>query len=98
MPEPRVGKNRDMPEGPKGAALNPLFFGSFVQKGYEQYEQVIEALMNDHNRAYQAQIREVYLLGQYLQRKKYFFVRLACGYFIFGAIISPPVYLIQAYL
>ena len=98
MPKLQAEKNRDMPKGPKGLALNPLFFGSFVQMHYEQYEKVMEELMNDHNQAYQAQVREVYLLGQYLHRKKYFFVRLAYGSFICGAVISSTVYLLQAFV
>lgn len=98
MPKLQIGKGGDMPGGRKMLPHNPLFFGSFVQMEYEQYEQVMEELMNDHNQSYQAQVREVYLLGQYLHRKKYFFVRLAYGAFICGAIISSSVYLVQAYL
>ncbi|KPJ76130.1 MAG: hypothetical protein AMJ54_12860 [Deltaproteobacteria bacterium SG8_13] len=98
MPKLKLEKNRNDREVRKGFPLNPLFFGSFVQMGYEQYEQVMEELMNDHNRSYQAQVREVYLLGQYLHRKKYFFVRLAYLAFISGAIISSSVYIAQAYL
>ena len=98
MPKLRMEKNRHMPEGRRQTPPNPLFFGSFVQMGYEQYEQVMEEMMNDHNQAYEAQVREVYVLGQYLHRKKYFFVRLAYLSFICGAIISSSVYLVQAYL
>lgn len=97
MPKLRMGNNRKLPKEPKGPMLNPLFFGSFVQMGYAQYEQQMEALMNDHNKAYQAQVREVYVLGQYLYRKKYRFVRLAYLAFICGAVASSVVYLLQAY-
>ena len=98
MPKHQVVNGQNNSEGSVGAGLNPLFFGSFVQMRYEQYEQVMEELMNDHNQSYQAQIREVYLLGQYLHRKKYFFVRLAYFAFICGAVASSSVYLVQAYL
>ena len=98
MPKLGTEKTPNVPEGRKGFSLNPLFFGSFVQMGIEQYEQVMEEVMNDHNQSYQAQVREVYYLGLYLHRKKYFFVRLAYLVFICGAIISSSVYLVQAYL
>ena len=73
-------------------SFNILFFGAFSKMSYEEFETAMEALMNDHNRTYEAQVREVYLIGQYLERKKYRFVRLAYMSFMAGAVLSSGVY------
>ncbi len=44
--------------------------------------------MNDASRAYEAQVREVYLLGTFLAVKKYRFLRLAYLAFIAGLFVS----------
>ena len=97
MPKLKAEKFRDAAPKVGSLSMNPLFFGSFVHMEYEHYEKAMEELMNDHNRTYQAQVREIYFLGQYLHRKKYLFVRLAYSAFICGAILSSTVYLTQAF-
>jgi hypothetical protein len=74
-------------------AFNLLFFGAFSKMSYPEFQGAMESLMNDHNQAYEAQVREVYLIGQYLERKKYRFVRLAYISFIAGAVLSSVVYM-----
>ena len=44
--------------------------------------------MNDASLAYEAQVREIYLLGMFLAVKKYRFLRLAYLAFIAGLFIS----------
>ena len=78
--------------------FNPLFFGSFSQLSYDQYEQAMETIMNDHDQVYEVQVREIYILGRYLQDKKYRFIRLAYLSFIAGAVCSTLLYIFQAYL
>ena len=98
MPKFRIEKHRLSDQDVKGPAFNPLFFGSFQQIGYPEYAQVMEELMNDHNRTYEAQVREVYLLGQYLYRRKYRYVRMAYIAFICGAVLSSSAYILGVFL
>lgn len=65
--------------------FNLLFFGDFTRLNYSEFETAMEEMLNDHNRVYEAQAREIYLLGTFLARKKYRFLRLAYLSFIAGA-------------
>ena len=57
----------------------------------------MEELMNDHNLSYEAQLRELYTMGNYLEQKKYRFVRLAYISFISGAVISSTAYIVGSF-
>lgn len=63
--------------------FNVLFFGCFVGADYQQFEAVMEEMMNDPSKTYEAMVREVYTLGVYLAQKKYRFLRYA--YIVFAA-------------
>ncbi len=73
---------------PASSAFNLLFFGDFNRLSYPEFEQAMERVMNDHSLAYEAQVREVYLLGVFLAHKKYRFIRLAYLSFILGLLSS----------
>lgn len=68
--------------------FNILFFGHFLQLGYEEYEAAMERVLSDHNENYRAQVRELYTLGAYLAAKKYRYLRLAYLAFIVGLALS----------
>ena len=97
---PKVG-NKKLPDN-KTVAQNPsfnlLFFGSFSNLEYPEFKEAVEEVMNDHNQTYEVQLREIYVLGRYLDRKKYRFVRLAYISFITGVIVSSGIYLGSHYL
>ena len=97
---PKIKNKR--PPGNLAAAQNPsfnlLFFGSFSKLDYPEFKEAMTEVMNNHNRAYEVQIREIYLMGQYLERSKYRFVRLAYQSFIAGVTISAAVYMLGIYL
>lgn len=69
-------------------SFNPLFFGDFTRMSQEHFESTMEAIMSDHNRTYAAQVREMYLLGSFLAKKKYRYLRLAYLSFISGLTMS----------
>jgi len=69
---------------PNSPAFNPLFFGDFTRMSQEQFETTMGEIMSDHGRTYAAQVRELYLLGTFLAKKKYRFLRLAYISFIIG--------------
>lgn len=68
--------------------FNLLFFGDFIRLGQPEFETAMEEMLNDHNRVYEVQVREIYLLGTFLARKKYRFLRLAYLSFITGLFTS----------
>jgi hypothetical protein len=77
--------------------FNPLFFGDFTRISQEKFESTMETIMNDHSRTYGAQVRELYLLGTFLAKKKYRFLRLAYFSFISGLIASFIGFLVLAF-
>lgn len=67
---------------------NILFFGNFMKLDYDEYARMMERVLNDSSRVYEAQVREVYELGVFLGRRKYVFIRLAYLFFIAGLVGS----------
>ena len=63
---------------------NILFFGSFMNLNYDEFETAMEHLFSDPAKVYEAQIREVYELGVFLGRKKYLYIRRAYVSFLIG--------------
>lgn len=90
MPSVRGRKRRD--PRTNNPLFNPLFFGDFVSLSYEDYLAEIEAVMENHESAYEAQAREVYAMGQYLANKKYRFLRRAYVAFFTGMLASAAVW------
>jgi len=88
-------KNKVVGQNP---SFNLLFFGSFTNLDYPEFKEAMEEVMNDHNQAYEVQIREIYSMGRYLDRKKYRFVRLAYLSFIIGVLVSSSIYVGSYYL
>lgn len=70
---------------------NLLFFGGFVQLDYPQYLALMEEMMNDPGKTYEAQLKEVYTLGCYLAKKKYRYLRYAYQTFLTGLFVSGAV-------
>jgi hypothetical protein len=75
------------------SSFNPLFFADFKSLGYEEYEKLMEEISNDPSRVYEAQIREIYLLGQYLANYKYKYLRLAYLSFLSGIVTSGIIWI-----
>jgi len=96
---PKLGKKGPSKTiDPEDPSFNLLFFGSFAQMDYYDFENAMEKVMNDHGEAYKTQIKEIYLMGQYLAREKYRFVRLAYISFITGMVISSVLYIVRVLL
>src|SRR3954452_2349566 len=68
--------------------FNLLFFGRFVALDFEQFENAMEAMLNDHSKTYEAQVREIYTLGVFLAQTKYRYLRLAYLVFVTGLFTS----------
>ena len=82
-------------DAPKSAAMsqapgfNPLFFGDFTRLSYGEFLRTMEHTMSSASTAYEAQLREIYLLGSFLAQSKYRWLRL--GYISFMAGLAGSV-------
>jgi len=85
MPKMPFTQNDQLVPDVHSPRFNLLFFGDFTRLPYSEFETAMEEMLNDSSRVYEAQTREIYLLGTFLARKKYRFLRLAYLSFIGGA-------------
>jgi Pycsar effector protein len=77
--------------------FNPLFFGDYAFISYEEYAALMEKILNDSDRVYEEQVREIYFAGKYLQSTKYTYIKYGYVLFFIGVISSVVVYLVQAW-
>lgn len=87
MPKLDFGRRRSEPSG-----QNILFFGNFTHLTFAEYVEAMEGVMRSPADTYEAQVREVYELGLFLEQKKYRFIRLAYICFISGLFVSGLVF------
>ncbi|MEQ9616893.1 MAG: DUF5706 domain-containing protein [Phycisphaerales bacterium] len=77
----------------RGALFNPLFFGDFVGMTWEAYLEEMERIMADPSATYEAQVREIYAMGQYLAHRKFLYLRRAYLALFTGILASAVVWL-----
>jgi hypothetical protein len=88
MPGGQIRARKGTPPAALPAHSNILFFGTFVNLEYKQYTALMEEMMNDHSKTYEAQVHEIYTLGCYLAGKKFRYLRYAYLCFISGLFAS----------
>jgi hypothetical protein len=88
MPKFSFPRKSQSPPDVNNPNLNLLFFGDFIRLDYQKFQTAMEELMNDPSRVYEAQVRELYVLGIFLAKKKYRYLRLAYVSFITGVFVS----------
>lgn len=84
MPKIFQGK----PPNPQGRLFNAMFFGDFAHLNYDDYLKHWETILTDPEHTYEAQVREVYVLGKYLAMQKYKYLRRGYLAFITGSVCS----------
>ena len=97
MPKLKIGNQKKSTVDLDKTSFNILFFGSFTRMEYSEYEHAMETIMNDPNKVYETQIREIYSMGQYLAQNKYKFVLFSYLSFITGVLVSSTIYIIGSY-
>ena len=97
MPKLKLRNGKSPAVDPDDSSFNLLFFGSFTQMTYHEYKDAMESMMNDPNQVYERQLREIYVMGQYLAHKKYRFVLFSYISFITGILVSSTIYIIGSY-
>jgi hypothetical protein len=95
MPKLRAKKANEPQPDLRNPGFNLLFFGDFTHLTYPEFEASMEEVMNDPNRTYEVQVREIYTLGVFLSQKKYRFLRYAYIAFLSGLLVSGFSLLIQ---
>ena len=60
----------------------PLFFGGFASLSYDACLRMMEEILADPENADEAQMREVYVIGQDLAHRKYRFLRRGDACFV----------------
>ena len=73
---------------PRDPRFNPLFVGDFTQLDYPAFLAEMDHILGTPSRVYEAQTREIYLMGQYLFHHKYRFLRYGYLAFISGMVTS----------
>ena len=68
--------------------FNLLFFGDFSGMDYPHFVAEMESALNEPSRVYELQVREIYILGNFLAHTKYRYLRLAYLTFIGGLLAS----------
>lgn len=76
--------------------FNLLFFGDFTRLSQAQFESSMQEMMGDPSRTYGTQVREIYILGKFLAKKKYRYLRLGYISFITGLFAAFISFIISA--
>lgn len=88
MPKINIWSKEEKKANPKSPFFNLLFFADFVRLPYDKYSKLMEEMLNDPSKAYEAQVKEIYSLGCFLASKKFRYVQLAYATFISGILLS----------
>ena len=84
---PNISSGRFTKEDIKQNKVNLLFFGSFYNMEFDDYDWAIQELMHNDDNLYSIMTKDQYLLGKVLA-KKYKLLRIAYNIFMIGIIIS----------
>lgn len=75
-------------------SFNLLFFGDFHRLPQQQFEEAMREVMSDQGQTYATQVREIYLLGTFLAKKKYRYLRYGYLSFIAGLFFTMIAFLV----
>ncbi len=90
----RLPNGTPVPDLSKG---NLLFFGNFVSLRLEEYEEAMDQLFRDGSLLYGHLVRDMYYLGQVLDRK-YRFLTVSYTLFMTGFIVSVVIFIVTLFL
>jgi ABC-type uncharacterized transport system permease subunit len=88
---PRLNSRAVTLEEVRRDAANILFFGNFVSLPQDDYVQGMTELIKDNDRLYINMLRDIYSLGNVLQRK-FRLLRVAYTVFMFGLVIGASLF------
>jgi hypothetical protein len=73
------------------SGFNLLFFSHFVSLDLDRYVAEMEPLLEDQRALAQAQVKDIYEMGVYLERDKYRYLRYAYVVFVAGLLAAGVV-------
>jgi len=88
---PRIPNGLFTKEQLADKSVDLLFFGSFYNMNFEEYEAGMKLMMNDSDFLYSSLIRDIYSQGKVLGRK-YRLLHIAYNVFMYGIVISVIAY------
>ena len=94
---PKMQKGRFTQEQLRKKSVNLLFFGSFYNMTFEEYEEGIQAMMADQQFLYTSLTKDIYWQGKVLGRK-YHLLNICYTIFMYGIIVSVLAFSIAAIL
>jgi hypothetical protein len=97
MPKLGSRERRRAEPDPSSPVFNILFFADFNRLSYDRYLAAMQDAMSCASSTYEAQLREVYTLGLYLQRGKYHWLWLGYLAFVSGLLLSSLVWAVMAF-
>ncbi len=84
---PNITRGEFTKEDVANKAVNLTFFGNFHKMELKEFEWAVEELLKDRNYVYKSLTKDLYFLGQVLDRK-YRILRITYTIFVAGTIIS----------
>ncbi len=84
---PNITRGEFTKEDVENKKVNLTFFGNFHKMELEEFEWAVEELLKDRNYVYKSLTKDLYFLGQVLDRK-YRILRITYTIFVAGTIIS----------
>jgi hypothetical protein len=84
---PKVAPGFFTPEQVANKSVNLLFFGSFYNMGFKEYDDGMKKMMADRDFLYGSLIKDIYWQGKVLGRK-YQLLRISYTIFLYGIIAS----------
>ena len=84
---PKVAPGFFTPEQVENKSVNLLFFGSFYNMGFKEYDEGMQKMMKDRDFLYGSLIKDIFWQGKVLGRK-YQLLRISYTIFLYGIIAS----------
>lgn len=94
---PKVHRGIFTPEQLEKKSVNLLFYGSFYNMDFEEYDSGMRQMMNDREFLYGSLIKDIYWQGKVLGRK-YKLLHTSYNIFMYGIAVSVIAYTIAAFL
>lgn len=92
---PKILQGRFTREQLENKSVNLLFFGSFYNMTFEEYEEGIQAMMTDQQFLYTSLTKDIYWQGKVLGRK-YRLLNICYTVFMYGIIVAVLAFAIAA--
>ncbi len=92
---PRLTPGTFTQEQVTNKSVNLLFFGSFYNMEFKQYDEALQAMLTDREFLYASLTKDIFWQGKVLGRK-YRYLNISYTIFMFGIIISVLAYAIAA--